>query len=416
MTKDTLQEVAVTDVTDKHLPLVEKSEKIETLPDDEAEQPKEPVTENNSKPEEDSHATLPRATATNGTDDHLSVADKSESAVRSQSSSPQQHAAKLYADDRHLEAARILRKLQSDKSEKLTPESLSILQKASEMESFLDTIKSPPPSDWKRHSQKYRNGIPTNIFNKVTPDGTLHIKVQTPIAQSLLKPLLSVLNETELYSTFIPRWTVPVKLGVARSIKISQVSRVSQILIVTMDMPWPLPKREVVLKAIAMDDIDTEGDIVVTIDTLHTGDEGGLVPPPEENVVRSDAHGGFLFRKCPKEFISYDSKGEPKTVNLEGGDCGEKLILASFVVTYKAGGAEMIPKRLIEFVVRVAIGRIWAKFLNVAEEVRNGTREAHCRVIEEKKEVLYDWVDGRVSVMINRGEDETTTHVAADGV
>ena len=87
----------------------------------------------------------------------------------------------------------------------------------------------------------------------------------------MLVPLLSVLNESELYSTWLPNWTVP-RLRISRSNKLSQHGRCSQLVLVTVDLPWPFSAREVVLDASGVDDIDYTGDIAVLVRTLEPGD------------------------------------------------------------------------------------------------------------------------------------------------
>ena len=67
----------------------------------------------------------------------------------------------------------------------------------------------------------------------------LTARIESPIDKSLLVPFLSVLNESELYHTWLPNWTMP-RLRVRRSDKLNQHGRCSQVVLVTVDLPWPL--------------------------------------------------------------------------------------------------------------------------------------------------------------------------------
>jgi hypothetical protein len=53
-----------------------------------------------------------------------------------------------------------------------------------------------------------------------------------------------------------------------------------------MELPWPLSAREVVLAAIAFDDIDENGEIGININSLEAGDENGLIHEPDEGTFR----------------------------------------------------------------------------------------------------------------------------------
>lgn len=63
-----------------------------------------------------------------------------------------------------------------------------------------------------------------------------------------------------------------------------------------------------------------------------------------------------------------------------------------------------VPSALINFVVRTVLGAMWADLLSVAEDVRDGKRPQHAAAIEEKRELLYDWVDFRVQQMLSAME------------
>jgi hypothetical protein len=147
--------------------------------------------------------------------------------------------------------------------------------------------------------------------------------------------LISVLNESELYATWLPNWTVP-RFRVRRSVKLSQSGRCSQVVLVTCDLPWPFSPRECVLDACGVDDIDHSGDIAVLVRSLDGLDDDDdddereenddddaaakaskrktkkraegefeAPPPDDKSVVRIGFHGGFLFRALPPGWKTY---------------------------------------------------------------------------------------------------------------
>ncbi|KAL3815321.1 hypothetical protein ACHAXA_010003 [Cyclostephanos tholiformis] len=248
----------------------------------------------------------------------------------------------------------------------------------------------------------------------------LSCRLETVIPSDLLVPIISVLNESELYSSWLPNWTAP-KLHVVTSEKLQQTGRCSQIVNVVIEVPWPLAKRQVILKAVACDDIDShpnEGDgnangcqrgsggrIIIRIQSLDANNkekEGWEIPPTDNDAVQVKVHGGFTIEKCPadhpmKEYaLQYlerieKSVSSPSRVDLV-------LVTFSFCVDPQLAG---VPKPFIDFFVRYAIGKMWNKFLDVAEEVKNGERNGHSDAIATKR-ALYDWVEERTRVMLEQ--------------
>lgn len=169
-----------------------------------------------------------------------------------------------------------------------------------------------------------------------------------------------------------------------------------------MDSPWPLATREVIIGAVAFDDIDTKGDIGVRLKGLHTGssETDVEIPPPEGGAVRVDFDGGFLFRKCPEDHPALTTKAPHNSgKSVENSD--EHMLLVSFLM-YVDSKINFLPQGLINFVVRTVIGRMWEKFLTVAEDVKAGRRPKHAQAIAAKRESLYDWVEHRVESLFQK--------------
>jgi len=206
----------------------------------------------------------------------------------------------------------------------------------------------------------------------------LQLRLETPIHGTLLVPLISVLNESQLYYTWLPSWRLPpIKFGIRPVLKLKQIGRCSQVLIITFDPPWPLCPRELILQATAADDIDDNGDIVIKLDSLNEGDLDGLVPPVDENTIRLHFNGGFLLRKHPHD---------------------PKFILLQFYGHIQ--GSFSAPLWFIHFLVKTVVVTCWEMLLNITEEVKNGKREKHATVIQEKWDDLYHWVETRAADML----------------
>lgn len=236
-----------------------------------------------------------------------------------------------------------------------------------------------------------KSGERTRIYYRCDSKRTLSVRVETVIARDMLVPLLSVLNESELYSSWLPKWTSPTRLGVRESVKVAQVGRCSQLVIITCDAPWPLETRQVVLDAVAFDDMDANGDIGVLLRTRDCDTDTRVPPKPsDEEITRIEVDGAFLFRRVPSEWAK-DVGGEVTSVAQD-----DILVSFGFTVDPKL---DYIPTWLLNFIVRTVIGTLWGAFIRVAEEVRDGLRPAHAEVITKKREHLYEWVEQRASCM-----------------
>ena len=325
-----------------------------------------------------------------------------------------------YQEDRLLAAARLLRQVQDESL--LQDVHRKMLRTAGDCEAFVHSITSSvdhgdgnddAPSEWTKQGGSHGRHDSVIYYKMGGEQGNcLTARVETPVPSSLLVPLLSVLNECELYKTWLPSFEKP-RLGVTKSEKLSQTGRVSQVLAVATDSPWPLATREVIIGAVAFDDIDATGDIGVRLRGLHTGssETDVAIPPPEGGAVRVDFDGGFLFRKCPEDHPALPTK--PRDTNNGSEDDDEHMLLVSFLM-YVDSKINFLPQSLINFLVRTVIGRMWEKFLTVAEDVKAGKRPRHAEAIVAKRACLYDWVEQRVESLFekhrsNHGDGATHT-------
>lgn len=123
-------------------------------------------------------------------------------------------AVQLYDDEKLLEAGRILENI--DDRTSFERKHLTIVEKAHKAQALVDELKTDldtndKSSEWIIHGVS-KGEFPTLTAHKLqkTSDGThieLKARCETPIDKSLLSPIISVLNETELYETWLPSWT-----------------------------------------------------------------------------------------------------------------------------------------------------------------------------------------------------------------
>lgn len=239
-------------------------------------------------------------------------------------------------------------------------------------------------------------------YYKIQDGGKLKCRIESVIESSLYVPFLATMNETDLYDTFFPKWHFPFKLGINRSLKLQQCGRAEQLVQLTVDLPFPLQKREIIFHGFCDDDCANQekaiggsvGAKLVTADESFD-DASGIVPPPESGIVRMGFEADFLFRACPKDHAALQKRDASKSKY----PAGEKLILLTFVLSIDPR-IGFVPQSFMNFATRTAIGSVWKQILSISEAVRDGQREAHATLIAHKREELYDWIDERAKVMI----------------
>lgn len=241
----------------------------------------------------------------------------------------------------------------------------------------------------------------------------LSCRIETLTHPDLLVPILSVLNESELYACWLPNYNVP-RLKVVRSEKWEQTGRCTQIVNVETEVPWPLATRQVILKAVACDNIDAYpeedeclgkngGRILIRLQSLDCQDnaEGHVnIPPVKKNTCRTHVSGGFTIEKCPSNHLLKQSVMKRAANTSSSTAAVDDLVLVTFSFTVDPQLA-VIPKSFVNFFLRVAMSQMWNMFLNIAEQVKEGKRPEHSKAIKEKKE-LYNWIEERTRVMLSQ--------------
>ena len=363
----------------------------------------------------------------------------------------------LIDDDRLLQAARLLRAHDVhvpiiDPRDAADVKLNAFIPKAAVMEELIESLKADPRrpgTEWIVQCE-HSGRRDVSIYYRMDEETQtkLTARIESPIRKDMLVPFLSVLNESELYKSWLPNWTMP-RLRVRRSDKLSQTGRCSQVVLVTVDLPWPFSSRECVLDAWGVDDIDASGDICVLVDSVNPGASmrcGGVVPDVDESgVVRIDFTGGFLFRKLPdgwdakrdaaraasswfgtasgaggdeesaglstggtsapgRASFDSDSVRSADDADAAGGDgtrpCDDRILVS--VQMYMDPKLAYVPTSLLNFVIRTVMYTMWCMLLRVAEKVRDGKSEPHRASIAAKAGELYDWVRERTGAMLAR--------------
>ena len=249
------------------------------------------------------------------------------------------------------------------------------------------------------------------IYYKIEDGAKLTCRIESPIPTSHLVPLLSVLNESELYETWIPSFHRPFKLGVTSSKQLATFSRGHQVIQVQCSVPYPISPREALFDVVAVDDIDANGFIIAKMTTITQEMANNNLPGNFQfpgvtaSFERCDFEGAVLFRACPADHPNYAS-AQQKFQMHNGND--NDLILTTFAFSFDAK-LRYIPQSLINFITREALGIIWNMLLKVAEQVRDGTRNEHCAIITQKKE-FYKWVQDRCQFMLQKIQADNNHH------
>jgi hypothetical protein len=223
----------------------------------------------------------------------------------------------LIREDKILAGLRLFRRVLDPKLLNNDKEIRYALQQGKEMEDFTEMASSDvswKKSGWKRCSGIHAHEFDGIIYNRVK--GSTMARIETPIERSLCVPLLAVLNETQLCSTWTPKLHFPFRFGIDETTKHYSAGMLDQICSVAIDLPWPMHQREMVMHGFASEDVAENDRFGIVFKCIA---EHEHVPPPSKSIVRgSGLQGGFLFQPCRKDheavqrFQQKDPSNEPK--------------------------------------------------------------------------------------------------------
>jgi len=300
------------------------------------------------------------------------------------------------SNERLIEAGRLLKKVKDDSL--LEKKHTTMIRWAEAVEQAMNDILSPPDekgTEWKKQGETHgdRDFL---VYYKVNKDNQLSCRIDCAVESSLLVPLISVFNESDLYKTWMPSYKRPVKLGIRETKMLKESGRGNQTILVTIDMAWPMCARETVMHAVAVDMIEEKSAIAILAQS-ETAEDDPIIPEPLPSHVRVDFENGILIRGCPVDHpcLINSKKNYPEN---------EELIMISLAMTVDAH-VKFVPKRVINFVTRTVIGRLWSSTLKVAEDIRDGKRTKHQEAIREKID-LYGWIEERTQVMFDKLKED----------
>ena len=315
---------------------------------------------------------------------------------------------RLAKDDRVLPGARLLRQVKDTSLIDSNDGARDCLDRAKLMEQLRSELSASSSEGWKKQGESHGNRD-FIVYYKTEDGGKLTCRIESVIEASLYVPFLCVMNETDLYETWFPSWSFPFKLGINRSNKLQQSGRCEQVVQLTVDLPFPMNKREIVFWGFAEEDCDhdqTVGARLRTIDeSFRTGD---IVPPPvESGIVRMEFACDFMFQPCPEDHpaLQHSKAKYPE---------GERKILLT-VQMFCDPKVGFVPQPFLNFVTRNAIGSVWRMILDVSQQVKEGKRPAHTQVIAAKRDEIYDWMEERSRLITaEKGESQIAAISAND--
>ena len=269
-----------------------------------------------------------------------------------------------------------------------------LFRRANEAEELVKDIQAgPDDGDW--HDNGISKGkFPTRILYRLEEGEKaveLRARVETPIQKDLLVPLICVLNETQLFKTWLPNFKIP-KMIIQECEKIKQAGKLTQILYSVVEFSWPMAPREMAIHLAAFDNIDAKAQFGIKVKTIYNEDDE-VVPEADPKKVCMTLDGGFLFEKCPEDHPCM------KYIKDEDKVDGEDMILVIYSASMNPH-LKFLPQSLLNFLIKIALATAWKMLLQVAKGVRDGKRLEHQSAMEEKKE-FYDYIRKRIDTMLS---------------
>ena len=326
----------------------------------------------------------------------------------------------FFSDQRHLQAAQLLRRVSNQHL--LTAKHHRILEMACAAEQVYRELSHPHPQDQGWHQQgntTHGSNRHSLIYYKVTAQTkAITFRIEIPIQASLLVPVMAVLNETDLYTTWMPSWNHP-QFGLSEIECLGEFARGHKLVRQRFAVPFPFCAREFIMDAYTVDAIREDppndqqqqqpaGDatmtsgVILKIVSVEPGitPEGAVVGPTPNGVKRVDFDAGFLIRPCPSDHPSWQQQqqGHWSTRRRNDDDVDEPILLFSALQKFDAHIAG-IPMVCVNFLTRVAMGQQWNEMIRVAEEVRKGLRPDLEKRIAQQHE-LYGWMAERARIMV----------------
>ncbi|KAL8271320.1 hypothetical protein Esti_004759 [Eimeria stiedai] len=158
-------------------------------------------------------------------------------------------------------------------------------------------LAASQPSPWKEVVNDVSD-LKIMIRNYKDNQEKISFRLEGVVAAPLIC-ILSVLNEVDLFSNWVPYFTTPFKLGL-REVTNERLGRVDQVVQFHIDFPWPFANRDACFEVFAVDDFERNSQIVVKMLTLdeqqRTPRQKMTIPPPGRRVERIVVDGSLVIR------------------------------------------------------------------------------------------------------------------------
>jgi predicted transcriptional regulator len=178
------------------------------------------------------------------------------------------------SEERLLNAERLLKRVKNQ--DLLTPKHHEIIRWANRTEASMKELLQPPDredSSWTRQSESHGDRDFFVYYRIEKESNKLTCRIESAVESSLLVPVISVFNESDLYKTWMPSWKRPIKLGYRETKMLKESGRGNQVIQVIVDMPKWFSTRETIFHAVAVDVIEESGAIAIQVNTETPEDD-----------------------------------------------------------------------------------------------------------------------------------------------
>jgi len=286
-------------------------------------------------------------------------------------------------EEKLVAAARLLRRVRNlaimNRSHRL------ILQRGDALASVIDEHKIPTttPNGWKMQSIHNGRFDAATYYKMVGSE--LSMRVESPMPRSLIVSMFAVLQQIEMWDTWMPFFNYPVKMGICDVQKYEKFGRFNLLFGAKMCLPL-LGDRRLRVEFTISDCIAEDGVVVCKSRSVGEGGDNqyfGDLPPKNSEQIYFDM--SITIRKCPP--------GHPalKKSRLHNE---EEL----FLVTKTA-----FIQPSINIFTKTFCGPVFLTLLRIADEVRNGKRPKYTEAMKQEK-YNFDWIEQHLTELTTRGK------------
>jgi hypothetical protein len=208
-------------------------------------------------------------------DDHQEIAEaNTEEEIDKDDASLIQKAEEEASEERLLNAERLLKRVKNQ--DLLTPKHHEIIRWANRTEASMRVLLESPDSEdssWTRQSESHGDRDFFVYYQVEKESNKLFCRIESAVESSLLVPVISVFNESDLYKSWMPSWKRPFKLGYRETKMLKESGRGNQVIQVIVDTPIFSSTRETIFHAVAVDVIEESGAIAIQVNTETPEDD-----------------------------------------------------------------------------------------------------------------------------------------------